>query len=210
MSHLLRYQYQINNKSIFFFCDELLAQIADFFSQILRSEDEQYNILQPYSIIQVGWNYYKILEGDCLQIVSLDYSKNPFEDTTEDLSLALTIFKMQSDLLHQTLLTPQETSFKDTMLIRKSALNAPHIFLQRLKPTHENDSGWYMGSIDDVASNHPEDYMKIHTYQLLSLCKEALGLMPLPVGTMGIFENGKLIELVDQDNHTIFNATEVI
>lgn len=67
----------------------------------------------------------------------------------------------------------------------------------------EGDSGWYMGVIGEEGSSDPSDYARIYTYQLLSFCEAALALMPLPLGTIGLFERGQLVEVVDEHNNTL-------
>ena len=73
-----------------------------------------------------------------------------------------------------------------------------------MEPTGEGDSGWYMGVIGEEGSDNPGDYTRIHTYQLLSFCEAALALMPLPLGTIGLFERGQLVEVVDENNKNLF------
>ena len=54
------------------------------------------------------------------------------------------------------------------MLMKNTARAADTVYLQRLEPTCEGDSGWYMGVIGEEGSDDPKDYTRIHTYQLLS------------------------------------------
>lgn len=89
------------------------------------------------------------------------------------------------------------------MIIRKSVLHEEDIYLEHQEATRENDSGWYMGSVCDAKSEDAQDYMQIYTYQLLSICEEALSLLHLPIGTLALFKQGKLVEVVDSLNTKI-------
>ena len=200
----MKYQYQINGKTIFFYCDEGLKNVVEFFVSILESEDKLYNILKSNHVIQIGWNYYRIVgEKEPFQIVALDYKSNPFKKTTDDLSVSLSIFNEQAIILKKARLSPQDISFQDTMIVQKNAIDASKIYLQRSRPVDKNDSGWYMGSMDEKGSQDLEDYIKIYTYQLNSFCKVALSIIQLPVGVIALIEDGKLVEVVDENNYKV-------
>lgn len=200
----MKYTSSFNGKNVFFFCDDKLKDTAEFFLTILQNEDTAYQIISEGNNIQIGWGFFKVLQADCgYQIVAYDLLKNPFNDVTEDLTLNLEIFAQQRKVLNDTKSVVEETSFQDTLIVHKEAFEASQIYLQRSEPEDENDSGWYMGVIDGEDSDNPDDYEKICTYQLIKHCKEALSVMQLPVGTICIFENGELIEAVDEDDNKI-------
>ena len=93
----MRYQYQIGHKEYFFLADAALSTAAEFLARIIRNQEEQYNVLRDGELLQIGWNYFRVVEKEGqYQLFALDYTKNPFEDSTPDLSLALTYFKEQS------------------------------------------------------------------------------------------------------------------
>ena len=163
--------------------------------------------LEEDSIIQIGWSFYKFVKcGQGFQMVTFDYVGDPFSATEEDLSLSLRIFHEQTEILNKAQLQAQAvtTSFQDTMLMKNTARTADTVYLQRLEPVCEGDSGWYMGVIGEEGSDDPGDYTRVHTYQLLSFCEAALALMPLPLGTIGLFERGQLVEVVDENNKNLF------
>ena len=80
-------------------------------------------------------------------MVTFDYAGDPFTAVKEDLSLSLRIFDGQAEILNRAKAEALTTSFQDTMLIKRTAMTAPAVYLQRLEPTGEGDSGWYMGEI---------------------------------------------------------------
>lgn len=200
----MRYTYSFNGKTIFFFCSDALKDIAEFFSSILKNEDITHEVIKYDSTIQVGWGFYKVLQaGNEYQIVACDLLGNPFENVTEDLSLSLEIFSQQRRMLSDTKAVPYETSFQDTLIVQKAALNASRVYLKRDEPGNSDDSGWYMGAMDIKAQGDPSEYVKIYTYQLIQFCKQATFVIQLPIGTICIIENGNLVEIVDKDNNKI-------
>lgn len=203
----MKYTYDINGKRISLTCREEWKPTADFLAKVLLEEEQAGSALEDGSIIQIGWSFYKFLrQGQELQMVTFDYVGDPFSATEEDLSLSMRIFHQQTELLERARVQDQAvtTSFQDSLLVKRTAMKAPTVYLQRLEPMVEGDSGWYMGVVGEEGSQDPADYVRIHTYQLLSFCEAALALMPMPLGTIGLFERGQLVEVVDNDNNTLF------
>lgn len=202
----MKYTYDINGKRFSLTCREEWKPTADFLAGIVMEEERAGNAMVDGSIIQIGWSFYKFVrQGPELQMVTFDYVGDPFSATEEDLSLSLRIFHEQTEVLNKANAQAQAvtTSFQDTMLIKRTAMKASSVYLQRLEPTLEGDSGWYMGVIGEEGSEDPNDYARIYTYQLLAFCEAALALMPLPLGTIGLFERGQLVEVVDEHNNTL-------
>lgn len=200
----MKYTYDINGRIMTLSCGEEWKYTADFLAAILKGEEDAGSVLQDGSIIQIGWSFYKLVQGeDAFRVVTFDYLGDPFADTQEDLSLSLRIFHEQTEVLNRAGVKAETTSFQDTMLIKRTAPAASRVYMQRLEPTGEGDSGWYMGVIGEEGSDDPGDYARICTYQLLSFCEAALALMPLPLGTIALFEDGKLVEVVDENNQTL-------
>lgn len=201
----MKYNYSLNGKPIFFFGSETIKETAGFFSEILKREDKEYNVIEDESNIQIGWGFYTVHQvGSEYQIMARDLLGDPFEEVAEDLSLSLEIFAQQRKMFMLTRVIPKETTFQDTLIVQKAALKASEIYLVRNEPANPSDSGWYMGCLGGKVSNNPGDHELIYTYELLKFCKEALAAIQLPIGTMCIIKNGKLIEIVDKNNYKIF------
>ena len=203
----MKYTYNIHGKLVSLSCREEWKPTADFLAGILLEEEKAGGALEEDSIIQIGWSFYKFVKcGQGFQMVTFDYVGDPFSATEEDLSLSLRIFHEQTEILNKAQLQAQAvtTSFQDTMLMKNTARTADTVYLQRLEPVCEGVSGWYMGVIGEEVSDDPGDYTRVHTYQLLSFCEAALALMPLPLGTIGLFERGQLVEVVDENNKNLF------
>ncbi|WP_297978747.1 hypothetical protein [uncultured Oscillibacter sp.] len=201
----MKYTYNINGKPVSLSCREEWKPTADFLAGVLLEEEKAGGILEDGSIIQIGWSFYKFVkQGPEFRMLTFDYVGDPFSATEEDLSLSLRIFHEQTEVLNKAAAQAVTTSFQDTMLMKKTARKADTVYLQRLEPTCEGDSGWYMGVIGEDGSEDPNDYTRICTYQLLSFCEAALALMPLPLGTIGLFERGQLVEVVDENNKNLF------
>ncbi len=200
----MRYQEQVNGKEFFFEADQRLAQVSQFFVGIIRQQEERHAILQEGKLLQIGWNFFKVLgENGRYQILALDYGKDPFADMSADLSPALTFFQRQLDTVATAGVKAVDTTFQHTLLARKSVLEGKNIYFVREYAPKDSDSGWFCASIEDDKSDDPKDYTKLMTYQLLSFCPGAIDIIQFPVGTIAVFEDGQLVEAVDGNNRKL-------
>ena len=197
----MRYQHQIGHKEYFFLADAALNTAADLLSNIIKDQEPQFNILQDGKLLQVGWNYFRVSkkEGQ-YQLLAPDYTHNPFEDTTVDLSQALTYFKEQSKAISHAGIQPLETTFQDTLIVETGALSADRIYMIRDTAPENGDSGWTCTSVFFSGPSSLEDYAKAYTYQLRRFCEQAISILHFPVGTIAVFEKGRLIEAVGENN----------
>ena len=124
-------------------CEEEQARTADFLAAVLRQEAALGPILTPGKRIQVGWNFFQAAEAEGgLALLAPDYRKNPFSDTTENLSQAPEVFGGQMSALRRTRRTSVvDVSFQDTFVVRWSALQSSLVYLHRLTPSRPPDSG---------------------------------------------------------------------
>lgn len=158
-------------------------------------------------IIQIGFNFYKIRNvNNQSQILAVNYKENPFKDFTEDLTLSLDIMKNQLLITKKTGLISDETiSFQDTILVKKTALTSNNLYFEKQVKKQDNDSGWYMGNLDDKdKSNNPEDYTTIKLYELLKICPMGISILNLPVGAMAIIENNEIVGICDSNNKEVY------
>lgn len=197
----------INGKKIIFYhnTDE---DIAGLFQEALCKEDETYKIIDDNKIIQIGFTYFKIKKiNDEYRIFAVDYTKNPFADFTDDLTLALNIMKNQLCITKKTgMISAKTISFQDTILAKKTALKSENVYFEKQDEKTNNDSGWYLGSLDDSdQSNDPEDYTMIIAYELLNICPAGISVLNLPVGSMAVIKNNEITGICDSENNEVYN-----
>lgn len=196
----------INNKKVFF-SHKTDNDIIKLFSEALENAEKKHKIIGDNKSIQIGWNYYIFKKvKDFYQIFVVDYTKNPFKNLTEDLTLSLKIMKEQLLITKKTGLVSDEIiTFQDTLLVKKSALNCINVYFEKKYKKENNDSGWYMGNLDDTKpSNNINDYETIPLYKLLSICPKAISIMNLPVGTIAIIKDNEIIGICDSNNNEVY------
>lgn len=144
-----RFEKEINGKLIVVNAEkELRPQIESLFL-ILENIDEE-KLTDDFSI-QIGWSiFYLIKKNDEYILQSPDYSKNPFKDITQDLTLALWVQLEQSHFLRKLNIEGETTKFSDKVIAAKNVLQQENIYLQRTSDVEKGDSGWYIGPVNDA------------------------------------------------------------
>lgn len=182
---------------------ELEPQIENLFA-ILEQVDS--NKLSDGFSIQVGWSVY-YLQGKGngeFKLTAPDYSKDPFKDTTEDLTLALWVQLEQGHFLRKLKVDGLTTKYSDKIILTKGVLELEEIYLQRSGEVEKGDSGWYIGPVED---NDTAELYALYAYQILKIKPEIIQVLALPNEFMVVFE-GKEIKAVlnegDEDIYTDF------
>ena len=146
-------------------------------------------------VINSGW-FSLILEQQSNRdflIYTPDLQKNPFIDTTLDLSDALYVHAFQLDFARKQGVTPLFTSFRNTLVCVKGCFSEKNLFMTRTSP-NENDSGWFIGLKDANPNMDQTDYNNlesIYAFQLLALRPELLEVLYLPPDyIVSVNENG--------------------
>lgn len=196
----------VNDKDVIFYhCND--NDIVSLFIELLTKRDSQFHIIEDNKIIQIGWNFFIIKKTENnYQIFAADYTNNPFKDVTDDLTLSLNILKEQLLVVKKTCAVSDDTtSFQDTVLVRKTALNSKNLYFLRQDDKNGKISGWYMGDLNDSEnSDDPNDYQTVYEYELLSLCPKAVSIMNLPVGTLAVIADNEIVSIVDSDNNEMY------
>ena len=149
--------------------------------------------------VQVGWSIFTIVEdSEGFNIVAPDYSRNPFSESTDDLTIALWIQLEQGTLLNKLKLDGEIISFQDKIVCTKGVLSLDNIYLERSKEHEKGDSGWYIGPVDEsIATNELEAY---YAYQLLKIRPSILKTLALPNGYMAVLDKDELKAVLDEND----------
>lgn len=149
--------------------------------------------------IQIGFTIFtlqKIDEG--FIILSLDYSKNPLTNSTEDLTIALWIQLEQGTLLNKLNLTGELISFQDKIICSKGVLKLDNIYLERSGECEKGDSGWYTGPVDEVNAN--EELQAYYAYQIIKIRPSIIQALTLPSRYMAVFNKDRLEAVLDDND----------
>ena len=216
---MITFEAKINDRTVRMYSNYPLKNAAGaIFGTLTQIESEgNTDIFDSKFVLGFGWSFFytserKDKDGNTFYVVETnDYKKNPFKDRTDDVTLALMAQNMQVEAVGMSQVKPEVTTFRDTILVLKEAMNAEDVYMNRTEPSKNGDSGWYFGLLNDPnEENHkPEDYLKLHSFELFKFRSEALRVLQLPVGTVAVFHDNDMTALVDgNDNPMKFTTRE--
>lgn len=179
---------------------ELESQIENVFAILGKINSNQ--LIDGFSL-QVGWSTYNLLEKESGKFIvtTPDYSKNPFEDRTEDLTLALWIQLEQGHFLRKLNTEGLSIKFSDKILLTKGVLELDKIYLQRTGDVEQGDSGWYIGPVDD---NDATELYALFAFQLLTLKPDIIKVLALPNDYMVVFEGKEIKTVLNENDEVVF------
>lgn len=191
--------------------EPLFTQVQILFLSIKTIPPE--NIKNGYKL-EIGFSIFILVENDngyC--IVVPDYTKSPFSDTTEDLTIALWIQFEQIDLLKLYDIQGTPVRFDDKIAVAKNALQENLISLQRFSDLGE--SGWCVESIEhgedgkfhNVSTNEYESY---YVYQLLKLRPSLMKALALPYDYIVVFEGDTINAILNEQDEDIMTFERIL
>lgn len=175
---------------------ELEPQIETLFA-ILEQVDSN-KLIHGFSL-QVGWSIYYLHEREAENFIltSPDYTKNPFEDRTEDLTLALWVQLEQGHFLRKINVDGISIKFSDKIILSKDVLELEKIYLQRNGDVEKGDSGWYIGPVED---DNTTEFYALYAYQLLKIRPAIIQVLALPNDYMVIFEGNEIKAVLNEND----------
>ncbi|PGE43449.1 hypothetical protein COM53_27010 [Bacillus toyonensis] len=191
----------IGGKNILATAEEHLSpQIEKLLYLLIKVE---YNKLVDGFSIQAGWSIFVLSKReDGYHIIAPDYTKNPFKDTTEDLTIALWVQLEQVHCLRQLNIDGEMIRFSDKIVTAKNVLQLDEIYLQRAEDCEKGDSGWYIGPVDETEG----ELEAFYAYQLLKIRPSIIQVLALPYEYLVVFERDKIKAILDDNDLDVWNG----
>src|SRR5699024_1918299 len=157
---------------------------------------------------QVGWSIYYLKEMEDRQftVLSPDYSNDPFEGVTEDLTLALWTQLEQVHFLRKLNIEGLSIKFSDIIILSKGVLELENIYLQRTGNVEQEDSGWFIGAVEE--DDNTELYA-MYSYQLLKIRPELIQVLALPNDYMVILEGKEIKAVLNENDQDVLKLDEI-
>lgn len=176
--------------------------------QILKKASEQHDIFDPNFALGFGFSYFFLVKregNDFYELATVNYRKNPFNERTTDLTIALIIHNMQSEMISTAKAQPKNTFFRQSMIVLRQAVKADDIYLTRTTPADDTDSGWYLGLTNDEHEDdhQAEDFLKVPVCELIKMRPVAMRALAMPVGTLVTISKNDITAVVDENDNPI-------
>jgi len=194
---------QVNADRIIGKSDMRTIQQLDWLISFLKNLADEGDIIRDGASIQFGWTIFfiKRIDNDLI-VYAPDFNRNPFQDRTDNLTLALEIQAEQNDILHKLGIEGQSINFQDKVVIAKGVLSERRIYLERKSNVPKWDSGWYVGLIDN--KNIERTLEAIYVYQLLKIRQSLLRVFSLPAGYLVVFDGDEIEAILDKNDIDIW------
>lgn len=213
---MITFEAEIKERKIKLYTNAPLKNAAVSLLQAMNKLSARTDIFDPRFAMTYGWARYYLSKrtekGEEVYVVqTADYENDPFKLRIDDCTLPLIVQNMQMDTNFKAKVArPEPTTFKDTILVLKAAINAPDVYMNRSDKTRNGDSGWYFGLLNDEKEDQhdPDELITVPTRELLKFRGEALRVLQMPVGTVAVFHDNTMTALVDKDDKPLPFTTE--
>jgi hypothetical protein len=95
---------------------------------------------------------------------------------------------------------------EDRLVVARGAGQPARIYLERLAGCGAGDSGWYIGSVDNVA---PPGYDAVRVADMLAARPDLASLLELPPGCLVVLDGARLEAVFDAENKRLWSAANV-
>ena len=147
-----------------------------------------------------GWSRLVIRQSSGTPVLFVhepDFLADPERETVPHVNRTVRVVRDQAMMIALTGAVPRDVFYNQIVQCEHRALEKSECYFERRAPITTRDSGWLAGcaSMNETKTLEAADFTPIPVYSLLVDFPEALKLLALPAGYMGIFHFRKLVEL---------------
>jgi hypothetical protein len=190
---------EIDGHRVIAACESILNEAAQSTLNKLRSLHAHGRALHPGSIIMFGWAPLKLHdEGGDWVLYELDFTQ-PTLTWVRGVDTTLQVLNLQAAVVHAVGVAPRETRYDDFVLVEPAAESAPDVFLARVEPHLDHDSGWFAGVEREDGRRSDAERVAVPMAGLVGSCPQWVPYLALPPGYRLAFRDGRLVQLSDPD-----------
>lgn len=210
MGNIIELKKEINNKNIIIKCEESLKDQGNWLLSVFEKEVAD-KICDDFKV-QVGFTMYIFKDkGEFFEVIIPDYAKDPFKDTTDNISISLILQFQLNDTVKKLDVNYEDVAFDDELLLLTKARNSDNIYLERYKDYNKGQSGWYIGAInmtEDMPRPEKGDIEHIAVCDILKFRPDLLKLLALPKGYIITILHNEIVEIMDGDSKIVYKKLE--
>lgn len=187
-------------------CAQRVALQAQWVLDLLRKLELESEIFKDGARIELGWVILTVsgTSGE-FTLLGPDFERDPFRDTTDDLTVCLEVQAKQNDVLRRMGIEGEAASFQDKVVIAKGALHLERVFLERTADVEKGDSGWYIGPAVNTEEQPPLE--AIYVFELLKHRPDLLQVLALPPGYLVVFDRDKIESVLNGDDVDVWRSS---
>ncbi len=192
---------QIGAYTILIECVESNTEQARALLMKLRQLHSAGPPLRAGTTIQFGWSVLTLQqeEENTLRIVELDFYGD-ISGTQPTVDITLEVLKAQVALLRSGREEGVDSRYDQIVIATRDWLDIPDLFLKRDLPQSPEDTGWFIGYLDDLeAARPPHETQALYVYELLRLRPALMQLLAFPPGYLAIVNGETIKAVLDKD-----------
>jgi hypothetical protein len=192
---------RIGTHTILIECADSNAEQARALLMKLRQLHSAGPPLRAGSKIQFGWSVLSLQQKteNTLRVVEPDFDGD-ISATRPVVDVTLEVLKAQVGLLHSVREEGVDARYDQMIIATRNWLETPDLFLKRDLPQFPEDTGWFIGYLDDLeAARPPHETQALYVYELLILRPALMQLLALPPGYLAIVNGETIRAVLDKD-----------
>lgn len=177
---------------------DLKDQVNELFMK-LNEIDKKEPPLRNGTTIDFGWSKL-MLKGDERELVihEPDFYHNPLSDFLPRVDNTLDVLTQQVSLLNQLRIRGTTAYYSHQLILSKGCLGKEKIYLERSEGTQKDDTGWFIGDVDNKTdSDSPENFEILRVFELLQKRPALMQVLALPPGFLVVFLKDRIVQVFD-------------
>jgi hypothetical protein len=178
---------------------DLKDPVNDLFMK-LNEIDKKEPPLRNGTTIDFGWSRL-MLKGDERELVihEPDFNHNPLSDFLPQVDTTLDVLTRQVSVLNLLRIRGTLAYYSHHVILSKGCLGKEKIYLERSEGTQKDDTGWFIGDVDNKTENDsPENFEILRVFELLQKRPALMQVLALPPGFLVIFLKDRIVQVFDE------------
>jgi len=192
-------------------CAEAYEVQAEYLLRQLALQQEEGAVLEPGYRLPLGWATLGLrAKGEERIVCAPDFSRNPFDDLQDDLTVALRVFVNQQETARRaSLKKPMPVLYTDEVVLAQGCLTHRLIVMERRDFPSRGFTGWHILPGDPADLRRVEEKKKWErtpSYRILGRREVLLDLLNLPVGFSARIEDDNVISVLNAHKEQVWSA----
>ena len=195
----MRLERVVANKRLVVYCKEIQRDQAQSLLEALSGIHTQGLSLEDGTHIQFGWSLLALrAHGNELVVWEPDYLGDPFADHLQQADVTLQVVSEQAAVLNTIGIGGEAASYNTKVVVAKGCLREKALYLERRAPVDKQDSGWFVGRVNQEKELAEEDCETHYIFELLRHRPALMKVLALPVGYLVIFDGDGIRALFNE------------
>jgi len=190
----------IGDEKLIVECEAELQPLATEVMRKLEAANAQGLAMRDGARVQLGWSVITLrADNGRLRVCEPAFNTNPFQLFTPTLDISLRLLDAQVRVLRRVKEEGVDVMFDQIVLAARGALEVPDIYLKRLAPLQNEDSGWFIGDLNQIEDATTEHTEAVPAFKLLRKREAVIQVLALPPGYIVTMKKDVIDQVFDSN-----------